>query len=342
MQSSPLLQLLKLMENPVVVITLILVMIGVRVFWLRLQRSADSTAAIATRKSRAAVDVAPAAPKKKDIVLEVIDTLLIALILVFGLVRPFLLQTFFIPSGSMEPTLLISDKLIANKFVYRFRTPQPGEVVVFQPPLEAIVANNNIPLLERTWLEETPPEVQQQVLGGFSEHPEWALSALPPFPTDLDDFIKRVIAVSGDRVRVVAGEGVYINGKLLDERYLPDHHSASAKDFPFVTPDPGPPPTFAQAAKSIGNLALARQEFSDRFAAWLRDWYDYQHIYRLRIAPYVRDGEFVVPAGAVFVMGDNRSNGGSFDSRYWGVVPLHNVRARAVSTFWPLTRLKLL
>jgi signal peptidase I len=49
-------------------------------------------------------------------------------------VRTYLLQTFYIPSGSMENTLLLNDKVLVNKILYRFRDPHRGEVIVFQPP----------------------------------------------------------------------------------------------------------------------------------------------------------------------------------------------------------------
>lgn len=52
------------------------------------------------------------------------------------LVRAFVLQTFFIPSPSMENTLKIDDRVLVNKLVYDFRSPHRGEVVVFKAPTE--------------------------------------------------------------------------------------------------------------------------------------------------------------------------------------------------------------
>jgi signal peptidase I len=57
-------------------------------------------------------------------------------ILVAVLVRAFVLQTFFIPSPSMENTLKIDDRVLVNKLVYDFRSPHRGEVVVFKAPVE--------------------------------------------------------------------------------------------------------------------------------------------------------------------------------------------------------------
>jgi signal peptidase I len=60
--------------------------------------------------------------------------LVLVAVLVAIVVRTFVVQTFYIPSGSMENTLLIDDRVLVNKVVYRFRDPDRGEVVVFLPP----------------------------------------------------------------------------------------------------------------------------------------------------------------------------------------------------------------
>ncbi|MBX7268474.1 signal peptidase I [Micromonospora sp. Llam7] len=57
-------------------------------------------------------------------------------IVVAVLVRAFVLQTFFIPSPSMENTLKIDDRVLVNKLVYDFRSPHRGEVIVFKAPVE--------------------------------------------------------------------------------------------------------------------------------------------------------------------------------------------------------------
>ncbi|MFQ5810527.1 MAG: signal peptidase I [Armatimonadota bacterium] len=67
-------------------------------------------------------------------IVEFVDSGLIALLLVFCIVRPFIIQAFFIPSTSMLPTLKVHDRILVNKFIYRFRDPRPGEVIVFKAP----------------------------------------------------------------------------------------------------------------------------------------------------------------------------------------------------------------
>ncbi len=67
-------------------------------------------------------------------IVEFVDSGLIALLLVFCIVRPFVIQAFYIPSESMLPTLKINDRILVNKFIYRFRDPRPGEIIVFKAP----------------------------------------------------------------------------------------------------------------------------------------------------------------------------------------------------------------
>jgi signal peptidase I len=55
-------------------------------------------------------------------------------ILVAFLVRQFVVQTFYIPSGSMEHTLDLDDRVLVNKLVYDFRSPDRGEIIVFEAP----------------------------------------------------------------------------------------------------------------------------------------------------------------------------------------------------------------
>jgi signal peptidase I len=72
------------------------------------------------------------APKKGGGALEYLVILLVSFALVFGFVRPFVMEAFWIPSGSMIPTLQIGDRVLVNKFIYRFREPQRGDIIVFR------------------------------------------------------------------------------------------------------------------------------------------------------------------------------------------------------------------
>lgn len=76
-------------------------------------------------------------------IIEFIDSALIAALLVFCLLRPFVIQAFYIPSGSMEPTLLKNDRILVNKFIYFFRDPVVGEIAVFNAPPQASETNKD-------------------------------------------------------------------------------------------------------------------------------------------------------------------------------------------------------
>jgi signal peptidase I len=65
-------------------------------------------------------------------VIEFVAILLVSFALVFGVVRPFIVEAFYIPSESMVPTLLINDRVLVNKFIYDFTEPNRGDILVFK------------------------------------------------------------------------------------------------------------------------------------------------------------------------------------------------------------------
>ena len=71
----------------------------------------------------------------KEVFLDYAKSIVIALIIAL-VVRTFIVQAFRIPSGSMIPTLLVGDHILVNKFIYHFKDPQHGDVVVFKFPLD--------------------------------------------------------------------------------------------------------------------------------------------------------------------------------------------------------------
>ena len=70
--------------------------------------------------------------KAKRGVLEYAVILVVAFVLVFGVIKPFVVEAFRVPTESMLPTLEVKDRFLANKFVYRFTEPERGDIVVFQ------------------------------------------------------------------------------------------------------------------------------------------------------------------------------------------------------------------
>ncbi len=94
-------------------------------------------------------EVAPrdrqAAKKKLPLPLDLLLQLLVGVALVFGVVKPFVVEPFYIPSESMVPTLEVGDRVLANKFVYRFEAPARGDIVVFN----AVEGNTQKTLIKR-------------------------------------------------------------------------------------------------------------------------------------------------------------------------------------------------
>jgi signal peptidase I len=70
--------------------------------------------------------------KKGGSAIEFLIILLVSFALVFGFVRPFVVEAFYIPSESMVPTLRVGDRVLVNKFIYRFTEPERGDIVVFE------------------------------------------------------------------------------------------------------------------------------------------------------------------------------------------------------------------
>ena len=171
------------------------------------------------------------------------------------LIKTFVLQAFYIPSGSMMPTLEVGERILVEKVTYLFGEPQRGDVVVF----------------ERSLNPDAPPSptaddsVFEDVVNAFK--------SLFGFPSGGEqDFVKRVMAIGGDTIEGREGV-VYVNDVAVEEPYLP--RGIVTTDFPPQT----------------------------------------------------------VPAGQLFVMGDNRGN--SDDSRSFGPVDVDEVVGEAFLSIWP-------
>jgi len=175
----------------------------------------------------------------------------------------FIVQAFQIPSESMENTLLVGDYLLVNKLCYG-GTGLGDHVMPYQK-----IARGDIVVFHY------PVDPQQH-------------------------FVKRVIGLPGDRLRMV-NKRVLINGKPLEEpyvRFLEPANNLYRDDFPRT------------------DIPAANMEGS---------WW-------LQMRKLVEDGELIIPQGHYFVMGDNRDD--SQDSRYWGFVPRENIIGRPLLIYW--------
>ncbi|HEU0256854.1 MAG TPA: signal peptidase I [Microbacteriaceae bacterium] len=144
---------------------------------------------------------------------DVIVIILIA-ILASYLLKTFVIRSFYIPSGSMENTLEINDRIIVDELVPRFFPIRRGDVVVFTDP--------------GGWLPPSPPEHRNAVATGV----DWFLSQVGLSASDSDDhLVKRVIGIGGDHVVCCNASGqITVNGHALKEPYtvIPAGHTAAA------------------------------------------------------------------------------------------------------------------
>jgi signal peptidase I len=125
---------------------------------------------------------------------------LVALAVLLAVVfKTFLVAAFYIPSGSMESTLNISDRVLVEKVSYRFGDIEHGDVVVFVHDEPGGVS----------------PGPSNPVAGFFSSLGQ-AIGVVPPSDRD---FIKRVIGLPGDTITCRGGD-LYRNGQLVNEPYL--------------------------------------------------------------------------------------------------------------------------
>ncbi|GAA3778843.1 signal peptidase I [Streptomyces phyllanthi] len=151
--------------------------------------------------------------------------LLVGVAVVIALVlKTFLVQAFVIPSGSMENTIQIGDRVLVDKLTPWFGSkPQRGDVVVFKDPggwLED----------EQTTVQQDDPVVIKQIKEG--------LQFIGLLPSDNErDLIKRVVAVGGDTVKCCDTQGrVTVNGMPLNEQYVHPGNAPSSIKFSVTVP----------------------------------------------------------------------------------------------------------
>ncbi|HEV2087540.1 MAG TPA: signal peptidase I [Cryptosporangiaceae bacterium] len=131
------------------------------------------------------------------------------------IIKTFIVQAFFIPSGSMENTLAIHDRVLVNKVVYVFREPRRGEVIVFRGT--------------DSWAPEVAPSGNTGVVAGAAR---WIGNLIGFGEPDEKDFVKRVIGVGGDTVQCCDAQGrVEVNGQPLDEPNVFDNNPVDTRGF---------------------------------------------------------------------------------------------------------------
>jgi signal peptidase I len=153
-------------------------------------------------------EVTSPARKRRGFFTELPVLILIAFVLAL-VMKTFLVQAFFIPSSSMEPTLLVNDRVLVNKLAYTFREPRRGEVIVFS---------------ERGFepLDDPASGPVEDVLSSIGT----GLGLVPPAEKD---FIKRIIGLPGETIEMRGGV-VYVDDRPLPEAPTTEDGYLSARD----------------------------------------------------------------------------------------------------------------
>lgn len=274
---------------------------------------------------------------------EFCESLAFAFLLVFLIIRPFVIQAYFIPSESMMPGLIIRDHLIAQKFTYFFSDPKFGNVVIFKAPKEAYENNPNMKPYD-------PPANKIQrfwdVISNGDTRP---------------DFIKRVIGEPGDEVYMTAGyiklkngmkithfemrdrlkvfaekygfikikkDGIYVDNVKVDNKDIAAALNLPEDNFEIV------PGVVSRNGKIIDEPYIAED------SQWDYPFDKYIHTEENWVK--IKDGHYYVkvPEGKYLVCGDNRNN--SHDARFWGFLDRKSIKGQAMFIFFPFNRIKII
>lgn len=301
---------------------------------------------------------------------EILDACLVAAIVVFLVVRPFLFQAYFIPSESMRPTLMEADRILVNKLTYRFSPPKRGDIVVFRPPADRVpdqkdyikrviglpgermevvpdrLMVDGVPLLRITdqptsqiraesFRPKTPLGFTYPLEGGRLAVEEHQATLTPGFKSTLDGALQVVLYRLGDPI-VEEESAVFLNGRpLLAVPFGPITRSRELTQW-------GGSPDLVGRVYSVGGTPRLLLVHGRKLTL------DSAHVEingRRLTEPYIADdpdyvmAPFQIPSNSYFVMGDNRNR--SYDSHAWGPLPGDRLLGRADWIFWPARRFRI-
>ncbi|MGI4792082.1 MAG: signal peptidase I [Janthinobacterium lividum] len=292
---------------------------------------------------------------------EILESGMIAVALVFLIIRPFVLQAFFIPSPSMEPTLLgnngSGDRILVNKFGYRFGRPSHDDVVVFlAPPAATVGIEPDSEFIKR--LIGLPGDRLEVVAGRLSvngimhnhedvrqklvDAGDCGEEARADTGSDLQaschvKFVDTgVLAVdNAHHVNVISKERLaelYTGQKDMPVSIRPGYtiRNGEKLDEPFIAEDPDYDMKIYQGEPLKHEYGPYQEDYKWQGKMITEDQYVKEDI--LPTEP--------LPSAEYMMMGDNRND--SNDSTNWGPLAAHRLVGRAQLIFWPPSRVGII
>lgn len=238
---------------------------------------------------------------------EVCDAVVYAGLLIFLIVRPFGIQTFYIPTGSMIKTLMVNDYIIANKFAYRFTDPKNGDIVVFKPPSRAL----------QPGAEDT--DFVKRLVGSPGDVIEWRDKSLYRNGRKVEEpYVDYTFPGEPNGATVPKNQWDMIgqaNFKLVldGDRYVPVQYLPDIVNrMPIAS------------SREDESLTQCADEYVPASPEVAKNW--------LLAKPQP------IPRGYYLFMGDNRN--GSSDGRTWGLVPRESIIGKCEFIWLPMSRMR--
>jgi signal peptidase I len=262
---------------------------------------------------------------------EAMDAIVYAGVFVFMLIRPFAVQAFLIPSGSMLQTLYLNDFIVANKAIYRYSEPKVGDIIVFKPPLRALDdLKQDVDFIKRC--QGIPGDVVQVVNGKLVRNGK---PVIEPYLSN--SMGNGNPAQSGADVQMATDwKLIHYVGKARPDLYdqyfpvqirrdAPETERYNYKDPAMICRLYAVGAGDEESTKSAVRYWKERSSFTPKEEEFERE---------IGLAPPA-----AVPKGFVLMMGDNRDN--SYDGRAWGLVAREDVIGRSEFIWLPISRWRI-
>jgi signal peptidase I len=305
--------------------------------------------------------------KSRNPLVDWMDAIFSAIVIVL-LINQYLLQAYQIPSPSMEPSLLVSDRIFVNKIVYGPELipgmlkipgpwlPQRGDVIIFESPeyissgpvvdvLQRIIYMVTLSLVDIDKDENGQPKhhfLIKRAIGMPGDrirmnegNVEYLTPGSDTWMTEQD--MKKALGFHYQNVRILAPEeyavfkAAGIGAGLVGEKFTATaDQEAGLKKYYRTTSDPG---------GKVTGVGPMMQLADDIYVEMWRDatrWaIEPDNVAAASEWRMLKEGYFV-PEGRIFPMGDNRDN--SHDARYFGPVKLEKVLGKGLFRYWPIDR----